>query len=74
MARLTAAGRAALPPSAFAGPGESYPVEDKDHAKAALSLVGRGLADGKLTAAEAAHIRGRARAVLGTAKSHMAPK
>jgi hypothetical protein len=37
MARLTAAQRNALPDSAFAGPGRSYPVNDAAHARAALS-------------------------------------
>lgn len=40
MARLTAAQRRALPASAFAGPGRTFPVQDKAHAKAALMLVG----------------------------------
>lgn len=37
MAKLTAKTRNALPGSAFAGPGRSYPVEDKAPAQAALS-------------------------------------
>ncbi len=32
MAKLTTAQRNALPDSAFAGPGRSYPVNDKSHA------------------------------------------
>ena len=40
MARLTAAARRALPDSAFAGPGRTFPVEDAGHAKAALGLRG----------------------------------
>lgn len=39
MARLTQAQRDALPDSAFAGPGRSYPVNDKNHARAALSML-----------------------------------
>jgi hypothetical protein len=35
MTKLTAATRKKLTPSQFAGPGDSYPVEDKGHAKAA---------------------------------------
>ena len=38
MAKLTAKARKAIPPSKFAGPGGSYPVEDKKHAKAAIGL------------------------------------
>ncbi|HEX5509852.1 MAG TPA: hypothetical protein VFX37_15230 [Pseudolabrys sp.] len=36
MAKLTAAKRKALPKSDFAGPGKSFPIPDKSHAKAAL--------------------------------------
>lgn len=37
MAKLTAAQRRALPSSAFAGPGRSYPVNGSSHARNALS-------------------------------------
>ncbi len=40
MARLKAKTRNELPDSDFAGPGRSYPVEDKKHARIALGLVG----------------------------------
>jgi hypothetical protein len=33
MAKLTAKARKAIPTSKFAGPGRSYPVEDKAHAR-----------------------------------------
>jgi len=36
MAKLTAAARKKLPAKDFAGPGRSFPIEDKAHAKAAL--------------------------------------
>jgi hypothetical protein len=39
MAKLSTAARKALPASAFAGPGRSYPVEDKAHARNAKSRV-----------------------------------
>jgi hypothetical protein len=39
MARLTAKTRAKIPTSKFAGPGRSYPVQDKAHAKAAIGLA-----------------------------------
>lgn len=35
MAKLTTAERNALPDSDFAGPNRSYPINDKNHAKAA---------------------------------------
>lgn len=36
MGILSAAMRAKIPPSKFAGPGDTFPVEDKKHAKAAI--------------------------------------
>lgn len=39
MARLTAAERRALPDSDFAGPGRTFPIEDKSHARSALSMA-----------------------------------
>ncbi len=37
MAKLSTKARNSLPGKAFAGPGRSYPIEDKAHARAALS-------------------------------------
>ena len=39
MSRLTAAQRKRIEPRDFAGPDRSYPIEDKNHAKNALSRV-----------------------------------
>lgn len=39
MAKLTAAARKAIPTKSFAGPNRSYPIEDKAHARNALSRV-----------------------------------
>jgi hypothetical protein len=39
MARLTAKTRNALPDSAFAGRGRTYPVQNPSHARDALSLA-----------------------------------
>ena len=39
--KLTKAARSKIPAGKFAGPGRSFPVEDKNHAKAALIDVGR---------------------------------
>ena len=39
MARLTTATRTALPTSTFAGPHRSYPINDPNHARNALSRV-----------------------------------
>ena len=37
MAKLTTAARKRLPSKVFAGPDRSFPIEDKAHARAALS-------------------------------------
>lgn len=39
MAKLHAAQRNALPSSSFAGPNRSFPIEDENHARAALSMA-----------------------------------
>jgi hypothetical protein len=39
MARLSSEERRELPASAFAGPGRSFPIPDKNHAKAALGRI-----------------------------------
>ena len=39
MAKLTAKARKAIPTKNFAGPDRSYPIEDKSHARNALSRV-----------------------------------
>lgn len=58
MARLKAAERRALPNSVFAGKDRSYPVNDKNHARAALALLHNA------PASEQPHIRARAEAML----------
>lgn len=39
--KLTTAARKAIPGGEFALPGRRYPVEDRNHARAALSMVSR---------------------------------
>ena len=39
MAKLTAKARKAIPGKAFALPGRRYPIEDKSHARNALSRI-----------------------------------
>ena len=39
MAKLDAAARKAIPSGQFAGPNRSFPIEDENHAKAALSMA-----------------------------------
>ncbi len=65
MAKLTTARRNKLPKSAFAGPGRSYPVEDKSHARNALARASQMVNAGKLSPSAAAHIRAKARGILG---------
>lgn len=59
MARLTAKTRKALPTKDFAGPGRSFPVQDKSHARAALREIEHA------PAGDRAKIRARADAKLG---------
>ncbi len=68
MARLTAAQRRALPASDFAGPGRSYPVNDANHARAALSLLHNA------PAAARPKIRAKANAKLGGSAAPQKPK
>lgn len=49
MAKLTAQTRNALPNSDFAGPGRSYPVEDKSHAANAKARAKQQLDKGNLS-------------------------
>jgi len=69
MARLTTKTRKALPSKSFAGPGRSFPVEDKVHAQKALQLVGRSQAAGNITPMQAAMIKSKARSKLLSVKT-----
>jgi hypothetical protein len=60
MAKLTAKARKQIPASQFAGPGRSFPIEDKAHARAAIMLSGN--------APDPAAVRQKARAVLKRGK------
>lgn len=64
MAALTAARRDNLPDSVFAGPGRSYPVQDRSHAVDAKGRATQQENAGNLSPAEADKIRARADAVL----------
>lgn len=68
MARLTAAKRRSLPSSTFAGPGRSFPIPDKDHARAALALIRHAPASAR------PRIRARAEAMLHKGASGHAGK
>lgn len=72
MAKLTTEDRKELPAKSFAGPGRSYPIEDKSHAANAKSRSAQMMKRGLISEKEHAKIVGKADAVLGKPKS--APK
>jgi len=61
MAVLGKTKRDKLPKKAFAGPGRSFPMNDKEHARKAVQLGARSLAKGNISAATYARIKARAR-------------
>src|SRR5579863_7723405 len=65
MAKLKAASRKALPKKDFAGPGRSFPIEDKVHAREAISGATRSERAGNISSGEEAAIKSKARAKLG---------
>lgn len=65
MARLTAGRRASMPKSQFAGPGHSFPINDKTHARLAISGATRSERAGNISASTEASIKAKARAKLG---------
>lgn len=68
MATLTTKKRNALPKKDFAGPGRSYPVEDKAHAANAKARASQMEAKGKLSPSAKAKIDAKANAVLKKGK------
>lgn len=62
MARLTAKARKKLPAKTFAGPGRSFPIPDKSHARAALQDIPRAK---NLSLEQAQKIRAAAYRKLG---------
>jgi hypothetical protein len=62
MAKLSTKARAKLPKSTFAGPGRSFPIPDKKHAKAALMLINKAPASArpKIRARADAKLAGKA--------------
>ena len=65
MAALKAATRKRMPKGDFAGPGRSFPIEDKKHARLAISGATRSENAGNISASQAASIKAKARAKLG---------
>ena len=64
MAKLTKPARAKIKSKDFAGPGRSFPVEDKAHARAAILDAPLAVRSGSITPAEKAAIDAKARAKL----------
>ena len=65
MATLTAGDRKSMPSSSFAGPGRSFPVNDKNHARLAISGATRSERAGNISSSEEDAIKAKARAKLG---------
>jgi hypothetical protein len=66
MAKLKAAQRNKLPSSAFGLPGQrKYPMEDRVHQIKAEEFATKGQHEGKLSPAQAARIRVKAKWLLG---------
>lgn len=65
MAKLTSKERKALPAKDFAGPGRSYPVEDKSHARNAKARASQAEHAGRMSKGEERKIDRKADKVLG---------
>jgi hypothetical protein len=65
MSKLTASKRSKLPKDDFALSGKRFPVNDANHARAALSGATRALHAGNITEAQASKVRARANRKLG---------
>lgn len=65
MAKLTSKERKDLPSKDFAGPGRSYPVNDKSHARNAKARASEMEHKGKLSKSQEASIDRKADKVLG---------
>ena len=65
MAVLSAADRRGMPSKEFAGPGRSFPVNDANHARLAISGATRSERAGNISSAEEERIKATARAKLG---------
>lgn len=63
MAKLTAATRSKIPTGSFALPGRRYPIEDRNHARAALSMGAKYASPAQLKT-----IRNKVKAKFGMGK------
>lgn len=69
---LTAKGRADLPKKDFAGAGKSFPIENKSHARAAISGASRSEHAGNISKTQEASIDAKAEAKLDDGRGKMA--
>jgi hypothetical protein len=74
MAKLTTAKRKKIPADKFAGPGKSYPVEDKAHAGNAKARATQMNNEGKLSDSAKAKIDAKADKVLAKGKPKASKK
>jgi len=65
MAKLSTKERNKLPAKDFAGPGRSYPVEDKSHARNALARASQAEHAGRISKSTEERIDNKAHAKLG---------
>ena len=65
MARLTAAKRKKMPAKDFAGGKGRFPINDKTHARLAISGATRSERAGNISSSEEASIKAKARKKLG---------
>jgi len=68
MAKLSAGKRKSMPKSQFAGPNRSFPVNDPNHARLAISGATRSERAGNISPAMESKIKAKARGVLGKIK------
>jgi hypothetical protein len=64
MAKLSSKARGKIPSKEFAGPGRSFPIEDKAHARAAIRLAPYSYDAGNISKAVEEHIIGKAKRKL----------
>jgi hypothetical protein len=64
MSKLTTTGRKKLPAKDFAGPGKSYPVEDKPHARNAKARAAQAEKAGRMSHSQKHKIDAKADKVL----------
>src|SRR5690349_21384315 len=74
MTVLDASKRKVMPKAEFAGPGKSFPVNDANHARLAISGATRSERAGNISAGEASKIKAKARAKLGDNEQRIASK